>query len=172
MVRALAALPLLAVLIAAPAAAQPGAPAEPADQLEPAPTVDDTVAAALVERGMALYRARDYRNAKRLFIEAILRSPDGAGAAAAREMIRQCNQRLGIHRPDDGTPTVIRRPPAPPSDQPLDPYGAPPPAGDQPVDPYAAAPAPTEEPIDPYAAPTADRPLDPYATDWEPARLP
>jgi hypothetical protein len=100
--------------------------------------IDDAVAAALFDRGMVLYGKRDYDYAKRLFVEALERSPDGAKATDALAMLRATNERLGVTDLDAGRPGHG-------VETPLDPYASP----DGPLDPYANP----DGPLDPYGGP-------------------
>lgn len=166
LVAALAAVSLIAV--APPAAAQDRPVVEP---------VDSAVARALVERGVALFKQGDFRNAKRMFVEALERDPAGPHAAGALTMLRRSNERLGIADRDDGRPAG---PPPPPAgggaDKPMDPYGTrggdvTPPDGDGPLDPYGGGAGNGAtggddglDVVDPFEGRGSDEgPLDPYA---------
>jgi hypothetical protein len=146
-----------------------GAPADASAKRE----VDAFVAKALVDRGMVLFRAADYRSAKQLFVEALVRDPGGPYAATARDLLRKTNQKLGYYDRDHGAP-----PPVPPRKDEKPAAASPPPpaaagTADQPVDPYAtpgrgsgtggAGAAGADEPVDPYAESAVAAPLDPYA---------
>jgi hypothetical protein len=104
--------------------------------------VDEAVAAALYDRGMALYEEGDIANAKKMFGESLGRSPAGTRSADALRMLRECNEKLGVENLDAGRPDT---------------------SGNVPVDPYA------EGPMDPYgegggeAGQGGEATLDPYA---------
>ena len=104
----------------------PDAPPPPSD---PGDSIDDQVAQALYQRGLALMEKGETAYARRLFIESLQRSPRGAASADARRMLREANRKLGAP-PDDGLPSAGGEGGV------LDPYGAGS-AGEQPLDPYA-----------------------------------
>jgi len=107
--------------------------------------IGEQVAAALYNRGMALFELGDVASAKKLFVESLERSPSGSRAADALGMLRKCNEKLGIQDLDAGRPAA----------------GG---ASDAPLDPYATGGDPgADGPVDPYANP--DGPVDPYAVD-------
>ncbi|MCP4449002.1 MAG: hypothetical protein GY811_27260 [Myxococcales bacterium] len=119
----------------------------------PSPTgMGEQVAAALYNRGMALYELGDIGSAKKLFGESLERSPNGSRAGDALAMLRKCNEKLGIEDRDAGRPV-----PGSGSDVPMDPYAdstaddgisllAPFATADGPVDPYAVG-ATVEPPL-------------------------
>jgi hypothetical protein len=111
--------------------------------------VDDAVARALFEQGLRLFHQHRYSEAHQLFAESIARSPDGAYARSARQMLTRCDERTAPAAPVDPYATTV------------DPYVAP----AEPVDPYASATATEAAPLDPYAASDAAEAttLDPYA---------
>ncbi len=102
--------------------------------------IADRVAAALVERGDALFEQGDYTNAKKMFAESLERSPSGPSSQQALEKLRASNEKLGIANLDDGRPSS--------TGQPVDPYAGGNQGGDAPVDPYAGD---VPSPVDPYA---------------------
>jgi len=125
--------------------------------------LDEAVAAALIARGNVLFNARDYANARQLFVEALVRSPNGPRAILALDMLKQANTKLGNKDVFSGAPKVLR---PPNKDAPIDPYGT----GTK-TNPGDVKK--TGEPIDPYADPktagskikdNTGEPLDPYAT--------
>ncbi len=118
--------------------AQAQAPAGAQDVSEP-------VAAALYDRGMVLYEQGDIANAKKMFGEALGRSPNGSRAADALRMLRECNQKLGVQDLDAGRPPAINEGPIDPyAEGPLDPYGdgagGTGDGGNVPIDPYGDGP--------------------------------
>jgi len=152
---------LLAVLIVSSASPAWAQPAAGPPQLAPPHEIDEAVAAALFDRGQLLFAKGDLHNAKKLFVEAIGRSPEGAWADKSLAMLRSTNERLGIRDLEHGAPRVEK---APTADEPLDPYagggsggtrtsGS---AGAAPVDPYGeggagGAGGAGENVVDPYA---------------------
>ncbi len=119
--------------------------------------IDEAVAAALFDRGQLLFAKGDFHNAKKLFIEALERSPQGTWADKSMAMLRSANERLGIRDLEHGAPRVEK---IPTDDEPVDPYGeasvgdA---GGDGPVNPYKTTEsgggdrvADSGSPLDPY----------------------
>jgi len=119
----------------APPAPQPQSPPTgPQDPYAPAPAptprapgpvdeqaveIDEAVAAALVARAHHLLDVQAWADAKQLAVESLVRSPSGASAADAKQIVHLANQRLGI--PDDEPvkppPTQTAQPlPLPPAD--------------------------------------------------------
>jgi hypothetical protein len=87
------------------AAAPPGTPSEAAPPLTPTPiaasdpALAEQIAASLVARAQELLEARRFADAKQLAVEALVGTPHGAAADAARQVVRAANRGLGI--PDD-----------------------------------------------------------------------
>ncbi len=118
--------------------------------------IDNAVAAALLDRANILFAAKDFANARQLYIESLVRSPKGPSATQALDMLKQSNTKLGNKDVYSGAPTVVR--PAGTA-KPLDPYGT----G---TDPVVKKP---DKPLDPYGTgkiktPDNTDPLDPYGT--------
>jgi hypothetical protein len=122
-----------------PAAPQGGAPRDPyADPSPPPPPtatqdpyagqdaaareLDEAIAASLVERAQLLLDQRAYADARQLAVEALVRSPDGPSAAAARAILASANRQLGIAEHDAGPGAATDGPPAPHPDGTVDPY--------------------------------------------------
>lgn len=126
------ALPLVVCLTLCAALPVPAARAQEAEEPD---DVDEAVAKALFEQGVKLYHAREYADARALFLESLQRSPRGAYAASARQMVERCEERLGIRGGGTGSGSVhtvdeepgLVNPYEPDDGEPLDPYG------DQPV---------------------------------------
>ena len=80
----------------------PPAPTPPTPAPPPAPVadqpsdIDEAVAAALVTRAHHLIDVQAWADAKQLAVESLVRSPNGASAADAKEIVRVANQHLGI----------------------------------------------------------------------------
>lgn len=89
---------LLLLLASSLAAADPldpyGPPAPPPGADEPA--IAEKIAGALVDRAQELYDAGSFDDAKQLAVEALAKSPDGAVAERARQLIQAVNRQLGI----------------------------------------------------------------------------
>ena len=139
------------LLMATAASAQPTPPAAAPSNVEQ--EVGDAVAAVLFERGNHLYARRDFANAKKMFIESLVRSAQGPKSLDALAMLRACNERLGIKNAEHGRPGTG-------ATGPLDPYGtddAKQPKDPAPLDPYGEGPAKPDNPLDPYG----DGPKDP-----------
>jgi hypothetical protein len=98
------------------------------------PEVDEAVAASLVARAKELMAtastSEEWADAKQLLGEAVVRSPDGAAAAEAQELIEQVNVKLGIL----------------PKEQP------------EPIDPYIGMPIDDEPIVDPEPMPLPEQP--------------
>lgn len=126
----------------------------------PPSSIETRVAEALFKRGMKLWSAQLYRDARSLFLESLVRDPKGPRAKEAREMILKCDAKIGgpaTQLPPEGGPTegLI-------DDAPIDPYGSPGTVEGAttgtvedaaPIDPYdEPMPSPDPAPIDPYGA--------------------
>jgi hypothetical protein len=106
-----------------------GAPQDPyAAQDAAARELDEAVAASLVERARLLLDQRAYADARQLAVEALVRSPDGRSAPAARAVLASANRQLGIAEATGDPATTAA--PAPHPDGTVDPY-----AVDQPAAP-------------------------------------
>lgn len=154
-------------LVAAPgtALAQPaGNSGEGAAETSTTSNIDEAIAAALFDRGQFLFAKGDFPNAKKLFIEALERSPNGTWADKSMAMLRSTNERLGIRNLEHGAPRVEK---VATVDEPVDPYGeatvgdA---GGDGPVNPYKTTEsgggdrvADNAAPVDPYGEPGGAR---------------
>ncbi|MFH0900225.1 MAG: hypothetical protein V2A73_06320 [Pseudomonadota bacterium] len=68
----------------------------PTDMAAVPADVQDAVARTLFERAIRLYHAGKIAAARQLFAEALERSKDGPYAASSREMVRRCEDKLGI----------------------------------------------------------------------------
>ncbi len=157
--RALALLTVLSVTAATVVAAVDRAEAEEPAQPEPGKAeARERIAGLLYERGMKLYEAEMWADAKALFEESLARSPEGPKAVAAREMIGRCEVQLagasGASEDDADEPHPGAHP-APADDQPLDPYAEDPPPRRR---KFARAPRKWLMPVLRPAAPGADRP--------------
>jgi hypothetical protein len=98
------------------------APADPyAAQDAAARELDEAVAASLVERAQLLIDQRAYADARQLAVEALVRSPDGPSAPAARALLASANRQLGIAE-HDATPAAVTGGPPPHPDGTVDPY--------------------------------------------------
>ncbi len=114
--------------VAQPATPGPGqpvgadAPRDPYDDAPAAPAagdpeVDDAVAEALLGRARVLTGEGAHADAKQLVVEAVVRSPQGPSAAAARALLAELNARLGISDapppspPPDFAPVEVAPPP-------------------------------------------------------------
>jgi hypothetical protein len=111
---------------AAPLPPGPSGPSGPADpyaaQDAAARDLDEVVAAALVERAQLLLDQRSYADARQLAVEALVRSPDGASAPAARAVLASANRQLGIADDSATLGAAASAPPAPHPDGTVDPY--------------------------------------------------
>jgi hypothetical protein len=123
---------LLLVLGSGHAFAQPANPATPPAPAPPAPApgpedpyavapgqdpmLTEHVAGQLVARAQELFDAKMYVDAKQLAVEALVESPKGVAADAARSIIRQVNQVLGIQ--DDPVPALPDKPDVSPIEDP------------------------------------------------------
>jgi hypothetical protein len=68
------------------------------------PEIDEAVAASLVVRAKQLMSIEEWADAKQLLTEALVRSPDGATAVEANQLMEQVNLKLGIAPKVDTTP--------------------------------------------------------------------
>jgi hypothetical protein len=102
---------------------------------DPAPIpadVEETIARALYDRGIELYREARYAEAHQLFSEAVARSPQGAIAPAARKMMARAELKMKTGGGPDDTRGTVDEPVD--ATETIDPYGP-----DQPIDPYGSA---------------------------------
>ncbi|HEY0191971.1 MAG TPA: hypothetical protein VGC42_12715 [Kofleriaceae bacterium] len=104
---------------AAPAPADPYAPAPGPTGADPS-GMPDRIAAALIVRADELYEQRAFLDAKQLAVEALVQSPHGPASGRARAIIHAVNVELGI--PEDlPRPPKSPKPPKPVDEAPPEP---------------------------------------------------